>query len=73
MTTPDNWRKSSYTGGGEGNACVEIATHPTQISVRDSKIPTGVIVTFTAGVFTAFVRALKPTESPAGDFARVCS
>ncbi|MFD5253610.1 DUF397 domain-containing protein, partial [Streptomyces bobili] len=22
-----NWRKSSYSGSGDGNACVEIAVH----------------------------------------------
>ncbi|WP_408055672.1 DUF397 domain-containing protein [Streptomyces apricus] len=32
------WRKSSYSGEGDGNACVEIATAPTHISVRDSKM-----------------------------------
>ena len=25
MATPDNWRKSSYSGPGDGNDCVEIA------------------------------------------------
>ncbi|MEU6144334.1 DUF397 domain-containing protein [Streptomyces sp. NPDC047081] len=25
----DNWRKSSYSGPGDGNECVEIATTPT--------------------------------------------
>ena len=24
MTTPAQWQKSSFSGGGEGNACVEI-------------------------------------------------
>ncbi|WP_329066713.1 DUF397 domain-containing protein [Streptomyces sp. NBC_01429] len=31
------WFKSSYSGG-EGGACVEVATRPTTIHVRDSKL-----------------------------------
>ncbi|MEV6481158.1 DUF397 domain-containing protein [Streptomyces sp. NPDC051576] len=26
MTTPANWQKSSFSGGGEGNDCVELAS-----------------------------------------------
>ncbi|WP_143664330.1 DUF397 domain-containing protein, partial [Streptomyces murinus] len=33
----ENWRKSSYSGPGDGDACVEIADTPTHVSVRDSK------------------------------------
>jgi hypothetical protein len=28
MITPDNWQKSSYSGGGRGDACVEVAHRP---------------------------------------------
>ncbi|MFE0418541.1 DUF397 domain-containing protein [Streptomyces tendae] len=35
-----NWRKSTYSGGGEGNTCVEIAELATRIANRDSKAPT---------------------------------
>ncbi|MFF8944217.1 DUF397 domain-containing protein [Streptomyces sp. NPDC014864] len=59
MITPRTWQKSSYSGGGEGNACVEIATSPTRIAVRDSKAPTGATLTFPAGAFSTFVEALK--------------
>ncbi|MEU1476835.1 DUF397 domain-containing protein [Streptomyces sp. NPDC005760] len=57
----ENWRKSSYSGGGDGNNCVEIATHPTQISIRDSKTPTTATLTFPPAPFTAFLDALKRT------------
>ncbi|MFJ6564864.1 DUF397 domain-containing protein [Streptomyces sp. NPDC091412] len=66
MTTPANWRKSSYSGGGEGNNCVEIANSPTHIAIRDSKTPTMATLTFPAGAFTAFVKALKSTGTPEG-------
>ncbi|MCT7350888.1 DUF397 domain-containing protein [Streptomyces sp. 15-116A] len=55
----DNWRKSSYSGPDDGNACVEIATSPTHIAVRDSKAPARATLTFPAKVFTPFLEALK--------------
>ena len=57
----DNWRKSSYSGPGDGNECVEIATSPTHTAVRDSKTPTHGTLTFPTGAFTAFLRTLKNT------------
>ncbi|MDQ0763466.1 DUF397 domain-containing protein [Streptomyces canus] len=65
MTTPDNWRKSSYSGGGEGNNCVEIATRTTHIAIRDSKTPTRATLTFPTGTFTAFLEALKSLDCTA--------
>ncbi|WP_327345669.1 DUF397 domain-containing protein [Streptomyces europaeiscabiei] len=54
-----NWRKSSYSGPGDGNECVEISTTPTHIAVRDSKTPTRATLTFPTSSFTAFIGALK--------------
>ncbi|MEU9409503.1 DUF397 domain-containing protein [Streptomyces sp. NPDC048281] len=56
-----NWQKSSYSGGGAGDACVEIATTPTptRIAVRDSKAPTRAPLTFPAPAFAALVGHLK--------------
>ena len=31
------WFKSSYSGGTDGNSCVEIATTPGTVHIRDSK------------------------------------
>ncbi|MGV9393573.1 DUF397 domain-containing protein [Streptomyces olivaceus] len=59
MPTPIQWRKSSYSGGGEGNACVEIAHRYPHIAVRDSKTPTCAVLTFPAPAFAAFLRALQ--------------
>ncbi len=71
MTTPTIWRKSSYSGGGDGNACVEIANRRTGIAIRDSKTPTSATLSFPAGAFTTFVQALKSeTHSTVTDFAR---
>ncbi|MEX1658949.1 DUF397 domain-containing protein [Streptomyces pseudovenezuelae] len=57
----DNWRKSSHSGGGDGNECVEIATSPTHVSIRDSKAPTGAALTLPTPAFTVFLNALKGT------------
>lgn len=40
------WRKSSRSGGASGS-CVELACAPDVIAVRDSKNPTGPVLTFT--------------------------
>jgi hypothetical protein len=39
MATPDNRQKSSFSGGGDGNACVELATTPGTIHLRESDTP----------------------------------
>jgi hypothetical protein len=62
MDIPGDWRKSSYSGGGDGNNCVEIAPTPTHISIRDSKDPAAGTLTVPAGSFVAFVEALKKTS-----------
>ncbi|WP_327729639.1 DUF397 domain-containing protein [Streptomyces sp. NBC_00487] len=59
MTVPSNWRKSSYSGDGDGDNCVEIATTPTHIAVRDSKTPTTRTLTFPVSAFAPFLEALK--------------
>ncbi|AOW91123.1 DUF397 domain-containing protein [Streptomyces olivaceus] len=59
MSTPIQWRKSSYSGSGDGNACVEVALDHPHIAVRDSKTPTRAVLTFPAPAFAAFLRALQ--------------
>ncbi|MFB7594572.1 DUF397 domain-containing protein [Streptomyces sp. NPDC056160] len=61
-----HWRKSSYSGGGEGNTCVEIAALPTHIAIRDSKAPARGLLAFPAASFAAFVEAVKRHPRPAG-------
>ncbi|MFF9200724.1 DUF397 domain-containing protein [Streptomyces sp. NPDC014986] len=59
MDIPGNWRKSSHSGPGDGDSCVEIARSPTRIGIRDSKDPRRATLTFPADVFTSFLQALK--------------
>ncbi|GAA4819933.1 DUF397 domain-containing protein [Streptomyces ziwulingensis] len=71
MTTPGNWRTSSYSGAGDGNSCVEIADTPTHVAVRDSKNPAYATLAFPATAFAPFLSALKPpAHSTVTDFAR---
>ncbi|MEU7467042.1 DUF397 domain-containing protein [Streptomyces sp. NPDC044984] len=59
MTEPLRWRKSSFSGGGDGNTCVEVASLRTRVAIRDSKRPTRGPLSFPAPAFDAFVDALK--------------
>ncbi|MBG0853601.1 DUF397 domain-containing protein [Streptomyces spinoverrucosus] len=51
-----DWRKSTYSDGGGGN-CVEVAPcHPhATIHIRDSKNPTGPILTLTSEAWADFL------------------
>ncbi|MET7380922.1 DUF397 domain-containing protein [Streptomyces sp. NPDC005526] len=49
------WFKSSYSSGNDGNSCVEIATSPGLVHVRDSKHTDGPQLTFPPTTWTAFV------------------
>ncbi|GAA2567328.1 MULTISPECIES: DUF397 domain-containing protein [Streptomyces] len=70
MDSLDNWRKSSYSGAGDGNSCVEVAVRRPHIAIRDSKAPAHGPLSVPAGAFTALVDALK-TYSTVTDFARL--
>lgn len=50
------WRKSSYSGGGNGD-CVEVALNPRRVAVRDSKNATGPTLEFPAAQWRRFVAA----------------
>jgi len=59
MTQALNWRKSTFSGGAEGNACVEIADLRARVAVRDSKAPARGTLSFPASTFTSFIGSLK--------------
>jgi len=41
MTSPTTWQKSSFSGGGEGNDCIEVAATGVQsVHLRESDTPT---------------------------------
>ncbi|MFK0119438.1 DUF397 domain-containing protein [Streptomyces sp. NPDC090994] len=49
------WVKSSYSGN-EGGACLEIATTPGTVHVRDSKAPARARLAFRPTEWSAFIR-----------------
>lgn len=59
------WRKSSYSGGQEGSACVEVALGtPCLVPVRDSKDPYGPALSFTEAAWRSFLTGVKKGEIP---------
>ncbi len=59
MDTVGHWRKSSYSGSGDGDSCVEIAHGSVRMAIRDSKDPHRAALTFPVPAFASFVEALK--------------
>ncbi|MFB6552419.1 DUF397 domain-containing protein [Streptomyces sp. NPDC056405] len=55
------WFKSSYSSSSEGDSCVEIATEPGTVHVRDSKNrpDAGPRLAVAAGAWADFVTAVR--------------
>jgi Domain of unknown function (DUF397) len=53
---PIAWRKSTHSGSGN---CIQTATIPGAVAVRDSADPGGPALAFTTRAWTAFTTALK--------------
>lgn len=53
-----SWRKSSFSGPGETNDCVEVATAGGEIRIRESDTPADILTT-TPGRLGRFIRAAK--------------
>jgi hypothetical protein len=67
--TPDlsavQWRKSSYSGGQDGDECVEVADGMAEfVPVRDSKTPLASELVFAQSAWCTFVVALKNGTAP---------
>ncbi|MFI9203834.1 DUF397 domain-containing protein [Streptomyces sp. NPDC053048] len=63
MTTVDptgtEWRKSSYSNGGDAN-CVEVADNiPSVVRIRDSKTLDGPVLMLAASTWSTFVATLR--------------
>jgi hypothetical protein len=54
------WRKSSYSGNN--GDCVEVATLPGGVAVRDSKDREGVALVFTSSEWLAFLARARNGE-----------
>ncbi|WP_371670998.1 DUF397 domain-containing protein [Streptomyces sp. NBC_00289] len=53
-----NWQKSTFSGGGEGNTCVEVAATPTAVQLRESDSP-AVELTTDIAPLAHLIRGLK--------------
>jgi len=51
------WRKSTYSNGS--SSCVETATVPGAVAVRDTKDPAGPQLAIPASTWSAFTRRLQ--------------
>ncbi|WP_432054085.1 DUF397 domain-containing protein [Streptomyces sp. bgisy022] len=49
------WVKSSYSSSSEGDSCVEIATEPATVHVRDSKDVGGPQLAFAPAAWAGFL------------------
>ena len=58
MTQAAQWQKSSFSEGGDGNTCVELAATPTTLHHRESDTPGTELTTSTAPL-THLIRGLK--------------
>ncbi|MFJ8104213.1 DUF397 domain-containing protein [Streptomyces sp. NPDC096132] len=45
MDTSGKWQKSSYSGPGDGDSCLELASTPSTLHLRESDDPTTVLTT----------------------------
>jgi hypothetical protein len=58
MSRTLHWQKSTFSDGGEGNTCVELAGIAEQIRLRESETP-GVQLATSAEPLAGLIRAVK--------------
>ncbi|MCX5525327.1 DUF397 domain-containing protein [Streptomyces bobili] len=64
MSPTLHWQKSSFSGGGADEDCLEIAAAPTTLHLRESDTP-GTTLSPTPTALTALLTAVKAgTTSP---------
>ena len=62
LSAATNWHKASYSGGDNGG-CVEVATIPGWIGVRDTKLgPDSPVLAFTPTEWEAFTKGVRGGE-----------
>ncbi|MCX4665672.1 DUF397 domain-containing protein [Streptomyces sp. NBC_01381] len=59
--SPTAWQKSSFSGSGDGNACVEVAATGPHLHLRESNDPTTELTPAPAAL-AHLLRAIKATE-----------
>ncbi|MEU0852197.1 DUF397 domain-containing protein [Streptomyces flaveolus] len=61
IPTEIQWRKASYSGDQGGN-CVEVASLPSSVAVRDSKDPAGPVLALAPAAFVTFLDWASATD-----------
>jgi hypothetical protein len=56
------WRTSSFSGGGNGSGCVEVAPLPTGIAVRDTKDRSRAPHLYSRPAWESLLEAIRRTE-----------
>ncbi|WP_328494502.1 DUF397 domain-containing protein [Streptomyces sp. NBC_00414] len=59
-----HWQKSSFSDGGEGNTCVEVAASPGNLHLRESDTP-GIELATAPGPLAHLIRGVKAAAVPA--------
>ncbi|MFF8485781.1 DUF397 domain-containing protein [Streptomyces antibioticus] len=52
------WQRSTFSGGGEGNTCVELAASPTTLHLRESDTP-GTVLTTTPSALANLLEGIR--------------
>ncbi|WP_455352648.1 DUF397 domain-containing protein [Streptomyces sp. SYSU K217416] len=63
MSSPLQWQKSSYSGGGSGEDCVELGASRAGVHLRESEAP-GTALTTTPRAVRALIAAIKAGAPP---------
>lgn len=63
MTEELNWRKSSYSGAGTTNDCVEVAKSNAGVHMRDTKDRDGGQIIVSKAGFGAFIDSVRDASN----------
>ncbi|MCX5169555.1 DUF397 domain-containing protein [Streptomyces antibioticus] len=58
-----HWQKSTFSGGAEGNACVELAVSPATLHLRESDTP-GTVLTTTPSTLAGLLEGIRGGSVP---------
>ncbi|MEV0907314.1 DUF397 domain-containing protein [Streptomyces hokutonensis] len=57
-----HWQKSSFSGGGGAEDCLEIAADPTTLHLRESDHPTTILTPTPTALHALLERIASPTQ-----------
>ncbi|GAB2923130.1 DUF397 domain-containing protein [Streptomyces mayteni] len=61
MTANPGWQKSSFSGGGDGNDCLELGGAPSALALRESDDP-DVVLTTSPARLAALLGAVRESD-----------